>query len=93
MIETISVLDLKRGDTVIIVPGNGRHRGLPAADSGIIEVSSATVNGVRRFRGVPGVHAARDSRHPRAAFMGYGDDWLQEERFEVPSDTMVTVMR
>lgn len=93
MIKTVNVLDLKRGDTVVIVEGHGKHRG-GSADMGCIDVLvSATQGSTAAGVLTSGEHSRRRPRAPYVTFTGRGDSWAETDNFSVPSDTDLVVLR
>lgn len=42
ILKTIDAVDLKRGDEIVVVPGNGKHRGNPS-DDGVLEVCGTLI--------------------------------------------------
>lgn len=93
MIETINVLDLGRGDTVVIVAGHGKHRGA-SSDMGCIDVSAPSVKSEHCYNLFTiGRHAKPLPKGIYDVFLGYGGDRFNEDRFAVPTGMTVTVMR
>lgn len=93
MIKTVNVLDLKRGDTVVIVEGHGKHRG-GSADMGCIDITEVAIqtsamHGTR----TRGEHARRRPMTPYVSFEGRGNYFTEADVFSVPSDTELVVLR
>lgn len=91
MIKTVNVLDLKRGDTVVIVEGRGKHRG-GSADMGCIDITGDVAYcGSATGRRTDGAHSRPRVREPYVVFYGHGDGGLQG--FVATSDTDLVVLR